>query len=257
MISNGTLNFVRTQIADQFYVNNFEDDLIEVSLPYFSGDGDGYTLFVQQLPRDRWLVTDRGETLAHASVRGVNLCDPKYLKQLGQITHFFGLKIEDGELTMEKDSDSLGEAIHAMTQACFEVGRLARPATARKRREAKRELIRKRSTPVIKRVAVGRQLEFGWTDPEHDPEGAYPVDFMIDGERPLLMAAVASPQDVWRTAAIFGHFKMHGTKQQGVAIVRGTRKPVEEKRLADAGAVILDCSVPREFETRLRELCSG
>jgi len=78
---------------------------------------------------------------------------------------------------------------------------------------------------------------------------------MIDGERPLLMAAVASPQDVWRTAAIFGHFKMHGTKRQGVAIVKGSRKPLEEKRLADAGAVILDCSVPSEFEVRLRELC--
>jgi hypothetical protein len=255
MITNGTLDFIKNQIADQFLVNHFVDDMVEVSVPYFSGDGDGYTIFVKRIGNNRWSVTDLGETINQVSVTGVDLLNERYAEQLKRIAHYFDLTISEGKLSTEKDDDTLGEAIHTMTQACFEVGRLTQPAAARMRREGQRELILKKTIPLIKRVVGRKKLHFDWNDPVNDLEGAYPVDIMLDCGEPVLMSTVASSQDVWRVSAVFGYFRSLDLNRRSVAIVRARRKPIEEKRLIDVGAEILDSSLPKEFESRLKELC--
>lgn len=124
MPTDKAIKTVEAVIGSGFAImDNPNSDFVLVSTPHLFGDGDHMSLAVSQLPDDRWLLTDAGDTIGHYWLEGliddtIDDCHRAILEDLLSEHRPWAesLTLDDDELRMTVRSDRLKHSIHLFAQ---------------------------------------------------------------------------------------------------------------------------------------------
>lgn len=205
MIATDYANLIRERICSEISISPVNDSRFSVGIPLLYGDGDSCRIFVTAGAGGEYLLRDGGFVLSSSAIDGVDLLARGHVDRFRRISEFYGVKEINGELTMDADSNDLGDAVFVFTQACLELSRLG---------ELPREVSRKakafnvRFRRDVEQSAEVARLERRWHDPSRDKAGVYRVDYRILAEDVnWLVFGTGTASKVWKAASAVQHYK--------------------------------------------------
>jgi hypothetical protein len=164
---------------------------VQVQVPFFFPHGDGFVVYVRDIGDGRFEVTDKAHTLQHMSYH----VDTDKLRSgtrgglLEQIRRRHSVEDRAGELVREAiGAANIGESVFAFVQALIQVSDL---------RLLDREIVRSTFREDLAEVIQARFPDaiVGYFDPTRDPEGHYPIDFLLNGaSRPVAVFGITSDE---------------------------------------------------------------
>lgn len=125
MTSNACETIVDRYLADLrmgFEVSASEDGCF-LSTPYMRPDGEGFEFEMRTLPDGRICMSDMGDTIGYLFVNGLTL-NSALLASASQIAKTHGVSLQQNELNVEADADSIGEGVQGLIQAALSVSNL-------------------------------------------------------------------------------------------------------------------------------------
>lgn len=136
-------------------------------------DGD-YVLIYFDNYGERDFATDRGTTLFKCTVDRIAITDARN-ELITSICRRYGVELRDGELRKPL-SDNPGLDCLRFCEAITRVSNL-QYETAKDRSVLSDEV----ADFLEREVSPFRKIQRGWTDPQIDPDGDYPVDYRLNG----------------------------------------------------------------------------
>lgn len=125
MTSNACEIIVDRYLADLrmgFEVSESKDGCF-LSTPYTRPDGEGFEFEMRTLPDGRICMSDMGDTIGYLFVNGLTL-NSALLASARQIAKTHGVSLQQNELNVEGDVDSIGEGVQGLIQAALSVSNL-------------------------------------------------------------------------------------------------------------------------------------
>jgi Domain of unknown function DUF1828 len=172
-----------------------EDGAFRLGLPIFFADGDGAEIFV--VPEEHGLrVTDRGATWMRLSYRR-DMGEPERttLTALAATHH---INLNDGVLSSPIVAPARLAAVAmtlAQVQLSADASILSVPRRAKGHDEVRKEVVSLLSPDFLDRIHVDL------VTPDTDPEGLFPLDIVIDGKRPAVIAIATDEASAERAVA--------------------------------------------------------
>lgn len=165
--------------------------LYQVSLPAYLGDGDGATVFVEQLDNDHVRMTDLGHTLMRLSY--TRKIDETCSRAVERLAHLHGFTLLDGAITCDVAKDEILAGILGLVQIEAEAEASIVVATTRLQRSEKfRAEVKKVLTTLFGSKCV---LDYHTED---DPDGLYSIDAKIEGRTQAFVAVASVDLDAER-----------------------------------------------------------
>lgn len=199
--------------------------------PFTFDDGDHFVVVLRR-EGGQWVLSDEGHTFMHISYGGVDLSKGSRAKLVEQALEIHGLENNGGELKMRLRDTDPSDGFFSFIQG---INRIVNASLWTKSRVA--STFREDFRALMQRVVSPERLTFGYTAPEIDPEGIYPVDCRINGmARPCFTFAVAN-NDQCKTATISHYyFEQHDYQFMSVVLFEDQTQ-ISRKALAQLSDV--------------------
>ncbi len=163
-------------------------DRYRVFTPFMFDDGDCLSIVLRKEGQG-WVLSDEGHTFMHLSY-AVDLNDVLRSGNRNRIIQnalsFFGVEDRNGELLATVEHGGYGDALYSFVQALLKISDVKFLS-----REQVRSTFIEDFRELLSDVVPEERRQFGWHDPERDPEGNYAVDCRINGQvHPLFVYAL-------------------------------------------------------------------
>lgn len=158
-----------------------------VFTPFLFEDGDHLAIVLKQ-EGSRWILSDEAHTYMHLTYD----IDEKELhrgtrqKIISNALSTFHVEDRNGELVLDVPDERYGDALYSFVQALLKISDVSYLS-----REQVRSAFMDDFHDLLSGTVPEERRSFGWSDPEHDPNGIYTVDCRINGmSRPLFVHAL-------------------------------------------------------------------
>jgi len=182
---------IASALAREVRVHPRRDGELQIEVPFFFPDGDGFVVYVRGVGGGQFEVTDKAHTIQHMSyhVDTTKLRTGTRGGLLEQIRQRHLVEDRAGELVRTAVSeDDIAVSVYAFVQALLQVSDL---------RLLDREIVRSTFREDLQETILSRfpQAISNYFDPKHDPEAKYPIDFLLNGtSRPIAVFGIISDE---------------------------------------------------------------
>lgn len=126
----------------------------------------------------------------------------------------FTIEERDGELVISIDDERYGDALYTFIQALIRISDVSYLS-----RERVRTTFFEDVKDFIEQNVPREKIHTGWSDPKHDPEGKYPVDFVVEGSSgPVFIYAMVNDDRVKEAMINLLTFEKWGMKFKSIGI---------------------------------------
>lgn len=202
-------------------------DRYVVSTPFTFDDGDEFMILLRKEGRG-WTLSDEAHTFMHLSyeMKERDWKKGRRAEIIEQVLSMFEVTKEDGELRRRVDNDAFGDALFDYIQALSKITDI---------KFLKREVVRSTFLDDFREFVQDRvppeRRTFSWTDPEHDPDGTYPVDVRIVGpRRPLFLFALNTNTRVRDATISLLKYEQWGLEYDSAGVFEDVRE-ISDKQL--------------------------
>lgn len=209
-------NLLCTTLCASAQVDEAKPGLWRVQTPFIFPDGDGYNLYVQQLPSGGIRVSDMGATLMHLSYENdlQKFKDGTRARLLEQVLADASVQEADGEFFVEAQLTDIGSSVFRLGQALTRVHDLSFLNRLRSEStfyEDLRELLRS--------LVDAERLHEGHIVAEVPRSSDYPVDYYIDGgQLPLFLFGVPTRDKAQLATIVLQHLIAVGPKFNSMVV---------------------------------------
>lgn len=191
-------NEIRKKICDKIEILQEGKERFRIFTPFMFNDGDHIVTLLKK-SQSGWVFSDEGHTYMHLSYE-VDIKDiEKGTRQaiINSVLSMFGLNDVDGELVIEIENASYGDALYSFIQGLMKITDVNYLS-----RERVRSTFMEDFRNFMKEKVPENRLIFDFYDKSHDPDAKYIVDCKVNGvEKPLFVFAVPN-DDKCRDATI-------------------------------------------------------
>lgn len=187
MNEEALLTGFRHKICEEIEIEQEGVGRYVVYTPFMFDDGDHFVVLVRR-DESGWFITDEGHTMMHLSYSGVDISTDTRAKIVDESLAAHGVENRGGELRINVPGDDFADALYSYLQA------LSRASTATQITQGRvASTFLEDISCFLKTIIPSQRAEFGWHDPEHDPDGTYTVDCRVNGSpKPCFVFAVNS-----------------------------------------------------------------
>jgi len=199
-----------------------------VFTPFMFSDGD-HLAIVLKMESGRWTLSDEGHTLMHLTYEldEKDLREGNRQKIISNALSAFTVEDREGELVIPIEKDQYGDALYSFVQAILRISDVSYLS-----RERIRTTFLEDVKTFIAEHIPAEKVHTDWSDSVHDPDGKYPVDFMIDGESgPVFVYALANDDRVRDAMINLLIFEKWGLKFKSIGIFEN-QEEINRKTLA-------------------------
>ena len=192
VITNIERDFKR-KVCDKVQVVPEGLDRYRIFTPFMFDDGDHFTILLKR-EGDAWVLSDEGHTYMHLTydLDERDLHKGTRAKIISNAMSAFSIRDSAGELLLQVPGDRYGDALYSFVQALSKVA----DVTFLSRERVRSTFLEDFRAFMEERVPEHRRA-FDWHDPDHDPEGKYPVDCRVNGvPNPLFVYALPNDDRV-------------------------------------------------------------
>ena len=160
-----------------------------VFTPFLFEDGDHLAIILKKKGA-RWVLSDEAHTYMHLTydIDERDLYSGTRQKIISNTLSTFRVEDRDGELILDVPDERYGDALYSFVQALLKISDVSYLS-----RERVRSTFMDDFQALLSEAAPEERRSFGWSDPDHDPQGIYTVDCRINGmPRPLFVHALPS-----------------------------------------------------------------
>ena len=218
----------RQTVCEQVRIESEGTNRFRVFTPFMFNDGDHLAIVLKK-EQDRWMLSDEGHTLMHLTYE----LDEKDLrgggrqKIISNTLSAFTVDEEDGELVIPVEDDHYGDALYSFVQALLRITDVSYLS-----RESVRTTFFEDIRGFIAEHIPKEKVRMDWSEPTHDPEGNYPVDFVIESESgPIFIYAMSNNDRVKEAMINLLTFEKWGLKFRSIGIFEN-QEEVNRKTLA-------------------------
>ena len=205
----------KKKVCESIHLTSEGLNRYRVFTPFLFEDGDHLSIVLKQ-ENGRWLLSDEGHTYMHLTydLEAKDLRRGARQKIISNALTAFSVDERDGELLLPVPDNQFGDALYSFAQALLKITDISYLS-----RERVRSTFLDDFRIFMQEHVPSERLAFDWHDPQHDPEGKYPVDCRINGlERPRLVYALPNDDRV-RDATISLHqFERWGLRFYGIGV---------------------------------------
>jgi hypothetical protein len=189
---------LESALATDIDLREVSDREVQVYVPFYFPDGDGLVVHVRSA-NGGYEVTDKAHTLLHLSYH----TDVDRIRAEGtrsslfeRIRHRHDIEDREGELVAVTDASGIGRTVFSFVQALIEISDL---------RNLDREIVRSTFREDLDQLLTTNfaELQQAYCDPQHDPQGEYPIPYLMNGTvRPLAIFDVGTDDAALRAIVI-------------------------------------------------------
>lgn len=167
----------RTKVAERLRVASEGVNRYRIFTPFMFDDGDHLSIVLRR-ERDRWVLSDEGNTFMRLSYR----LDEKSLhsgtrqKVISDALSNYGVDDDNGELRLIVPGDAFGDALYTFVQGLLRISDVTLLS-----RERVQSAFMDDFRAFIEEAVPPEHRTFDWHHPQYDPEGMYPVDCYLNG----------------------------------------------------------------------------
>lgn len=205
----------RQTVCDQVRIESEGTNRFRVFTPFMFNDGDHLAIVLKK-ESGRWLLSDEGHTFMHLTYE----LDERDLREGGRqkiisnTLSAFTIEERDGELVISIDDERYGDALYTFIQALIRISDVSYLS-----RERVRTTFFEDVKDFIEQNVPREKIHTGWSDPKHDPEGKYPVDFVVEGSSgPVFIYAMVNDDRVKEAMINLLTFEKWGMKFKSIGI---------------------------------------
>jgi hypothetical protein len=205
----------RQTVCEQVRIESEGTNRFRVFTPFMFNDGDHLAIVLKK-EGSRWLLSDEGHTLMHLTydLDERDLREGGRQKIISNTLSAFTIDERDGELIISIDEDRYGDALYTFIQALMRVSDVSYLS-----RERVRTTFFEDVKVFIEQNIPKEKIRMGWSDPVHDPEGKYPVDFVVEGSSgPVFIYARVNDDRVKEAMINLLTFEKWGLKFKSIGI---------------------------------------
>jgi hypothetical protein len=218
----------RQTVCEQVRLESEGTNRFRVFTPFMFNDGDHIAIVLKK-EKGRWMLSDEGNTLMHLTYE----LDERDLREGGRqkiisnTLSAFTVDERDGELIISIDDDRYGDALYTFIQALLRISDVSYLS-----RERIRTTFFEDVKGFIEQNIPKDKIRMGWSDPTHDPDGKYPVDFVIEGSSgPVFIYAMVNDDRVKEAMINLLTFEKWGMKFKSIGIFEN-QEEINRKTLA-------------------------
>ncbi len=199
-----------------------------VFTPFMFEDGDHLAIVLRRHGQ-AWALADEGHTFMHLTYE----LEERSLHQGTRQTIItnalasFGVEDREGELVLPIPEERYGDALFSYVQALLKITDVTYLS-----RERVRSTFMEDFRALMADAVPEARRGFDWHDPQHDPQGHYPVDCRINGmARPLMVFALPGDDKAQVATISLLQFERWGLQFRSMAIFED-QEQVNRKVLA-------------------------
>lgn len=194
-------------MCDSAQVALVEPGLWRVNTAFAFPDGDGFSLYVRQLPSGGVRISDMGATLMHLSYDNdlARLRDGTRARLLGQILAEASVSEDDGEFFVEVALPNIGDGVFKLGQALTRIHDLSFLNRLRRESTFYDDL-----RSLLERLAGADRVRADYLVPTLAQPENYPIDFhIIGGDLPLYLFGVPSKDKAQFATTVLQHLLLN------------------------------------------------
>jgi hypothetical protein len=218
----------RQTVCDQVRIEPEGTNRFRVFTPFMFNDGDHLAVVLKK-ESGKWTLSDEGHTLMHLTYEldEKDMREGNRQKIITNALSAFTVEDREGELVIQIEKNRYGDALYSFVQAILRISDVS---------YLSRERIRTTFLEDVKAFIVenipAEKVHADWSDLAHDPDGKYPVDFMIEGESGPVFVYAMTHDDRVRDAMInLLVFEKWGLKFKSIGIFEN-QEEINRKILA-------------------------
>ncbi|MGA2582911.1 MAG: DUF1828 domain-containing protein [Tepidisphaeraceae bacterium] len=212
---NMKIDGLKRKLCRDFLVEADITDFGSVAITSFTyPDGDSVNLYFSEF-KDAICASDEGATLAFLQRQGVEI-HAERRATIKTMCQPYDVEFAAPALRKQFQMPDIGNACLSLCEAITRVASIHYQVISPIRS----------SLPIAvdkllkKRVAPKRGIEKGWVNLRHDPKGAFPVDFHLNGVgQPRNIFAVTSPSKSIMVVAVVNFLRSHRMSTPTLAVV--------------------------------------
>jgi hypothetical protein len=177
----------RAKVSDEIRVESEGVGRFRVFSPFLLDDGDHLSI-VLRCEGTQWVLSDEGQTLMRLTydMDDRDLEQGTRQKVITSALATFSVEDRGGELVLRVSDGQYGDALYSFVQALLRMSDVSYLA-----RERVRSTFIEDFRSFIEHTVPARRTTFDWFDIQHDPEGKYTIDCVINGVvRPIFVFAL-------------------------------------------------------------------
>ncbi len=161
-----------------------------VFTPFMFNDGDHLSILLKR-QNQQWVLSDEGHTLMHLTcqIGEKELYRGNRQKLITSALSMFSVTDREGELVLTIPKEQYGDALYSFVQVLLKIS----DVNYLTRKRVKSTFLEDFRAFITEEVPENRRV-FDWSDMQHDPEGKFTVDCLVNGMAKLLMI-YALPSD--------------------------------------------------------------
>ena len=205
----------RQTVCEQIRVEAEGTDRFRVFTPFMFNDGDHLAIILKK-EEDSFVLSDEGHTLMHLTydLDEKDLRSGGRQKIISRTLSSYGVEDNDGELKIPVRETRYGDALYSFIQALLRISDVSFLS-----RESIRTTFFEDVKAFITENIPEKMVRADWSDSVHDPEGKYPVDFVIESKSgPIFVYAMASNDRVKEAMINLLTFEKWGMKFHSIGI---------------------------------------
>ncbi len=203
------------KVSQKIQLTEEGTERFRVFTPFRFDDGDHLAVVLKK-EGARWVLSDEAHTYMHLTydIEEKDLHRGTRQKIISNALSTFWIEDREGELRIEVPDNRYGDALFSFVQGLLKITDVSFLSRERARSTFMEDL-----HALLIEVTPEERRCFDWSDPEHDPQGMYPVDCRINGmPRPLFVHGLASDGRTRDATIALLQFEKWGLRFRSLAI---------------------------------------